>query len=255
MLNTSTAGRAATSRYGVPSTPATNNYHTGSRNYTPPVQILSPESQAIEAQLKATENKPAQSKAPVSPSVPPASINNRPISVVPSTTANRSVTLGNTPIATSTPALLTPSTPAANTTNALLTPSTPAANTTNAIVTTTTNTSKQSPRKLNTDVSVVDYLVSKGQKFSKADRAKLAQELGIENYNYSGKQNLELLRRLKERDNKPVEVTPTSPPATILAETQIPSMGAINPTKPSAMADLHKRIYGTPQWMNKYLKK
>lgn len=50
--------------------------------------------------------------------------------------------------------------------------------------------------------SVVNYLADKGVDYSKESRAKIAKDLGIANYDYSAKKNLELLDRLKasERD-------------------------------------------------------
>lgn len=54
--------------------------------------------------------------------------------------------------------------------------------------------------------SIVDYLASKGQDFSKAHRADLAKEYGIENYDYSSAKNLELLSKLKNQEviSKPI---------------------------------------------------
>jgi hypothetical protein len=47
--------------------------------------------------------------------------------------------------------------------------------------------------------SIVDYLASKGQDFSKEARAQLAAEHGIENYNYSAADNTKLLNILKNK--------------------------------------------------------
>lgn len=50
--------------------------------------------------------------------------------------------------------------------------------------------------------SVVDYLESEGMKSDKASRARLAKEMNIQNYDYSGDKNLELLEKLKQTKQK-----------------------------------------------------
>jgi len=45
--------------------------------------------------------------------------------------------------------------------------------------------------------SIVDYLEANGQDSSKANRAKLAKQFGIDNYNFQGNQNLELLKKMQ----------------------------------------------------------
>ena len=54
----------------------------------------------------------------------------------------------------------------------------------------------------NTQISIVDYLVSKGMAFDKASRAKLAKQYGIENYDFSAKSNNELLNILKNTETR-----------------------------------------------------
>lgn len=52
--------------------------------------------------------------------------------------------------------------------------------------------------KLNTDVSIVDYLESQGQDSSYAERKKLAEKNGIKNYSGTASQNTQLLGILKK---------------------------------------------------------
>lgn len=54
----------------------------------------------------------------------------------------------------------------------------------------------------NTDVSIVDYLAAQGKANDKPSRLKLANQLGIKDYNYTGAKNTELLNKLKEVDLK-----------------------------------------------------
>lgn len=51
--------------------------------------------------------------------------------------------------------------------------------------------------------SVVDYLSSRGQQYSKAYRSRLAEKLGIENYDYSANKNIELLKKLQTLEEIP----------------------------------------------------
>ena len=63
--------------------------------------------------------------------------------------------------------------------------------------------------------SIVDYLESIDQDSSKANRAKLAKFFGIDNYNYQGDQNLELLRRMQaanQQGSAPVAVSNSPAP-------------------------------------------
>ena len=53
----------------------------------------------------------------------------------------------------------------------------------------------------NTNVSIIDYLSSKGMAFDKASRARLAKQYGIENYDYSAGANTRLLAALKAPSN------------------------------------------------------
>lgn len=52
------------------------------------------------------------------------------------------------------------------------------------------------------ETSIIDYLNSKGISSSKENRAKLAKEFGVENYDYSAAKNTELLRKMRE-NSKP----------------------------------------------------
>lgn len=54
--------------------------------------------------------------------------------------------------------------------------------------------------------SVVDYLISKGQDYSKQHRAQLAKEYGVSDYDFTAEKNLELLDKLK--NSKPVSQKP-----------------------------------------------
>ena len=50
----------------------------------------------------------------------------------------------------------------------------------------------------NPDISIIDYLDSKGEKSDPASRKKIAERFGMSNYKGSATQNLELIRLLKE---------------------------------------------------------
>lgn len=68
---------------------------------------------------------------------------------------------------------------------------------------------KQKELGVNTDLSIVDYMASEGMDYSKENRARVAKELGIENYDFSAKKNLELLKILKARNTvKDPEIAP-----------------------------------------------
>jgi len=53
------------------------------------------------------------------------------------------------------------------------------------------------------EYSIVDYLASQGQDYSKGHRAELAQQYGIQGYDYSAEKNLELLSKLKAATSLP----------------------------------------------------
>jgi hypothetical protein len=55
------------------------------------------------------------------------------------------------------------------------------------------------------DVSVVDYLNRRGQDASKEGRKKLAESLGLTNYNYSAADNMRLLQLLQDQEQKKEE--------------------------------------------------
>ena len=57
-------------------------------------------------------------------------------------------------------------------------------------------------------VSIVDYLASKGQDFSKEARKKLAEQKGIKDYDFSAEKNLELLNLLRSQE---AQGTPSAP--------------------------------------------
>lgn len=65
--------------------------------------------------------------------------------------------------------------------------------------------------KLNTDVSIVDYLKSKGQDSSYTSRKKLAEQYGISNYSGLGEQNTQLLQKLKSGTSTPAVKTSATP--------------------------------------------
>jgi hypothetical protein len=58
----------------------------------------------------------------------------------------------------------------------------------------------QAPASDYRGTSIVDYLASTGQDFSKENRASLAKQYGIENYNYTAEDNLNLLNRLRSQE-------------------------------------------------------
>ncbi len=49
--------------------------------------------------------------------------------------------------------------------------------------------------------SIVDFLVNEGVDYSKKNRAKIAEKLGMKNYNYTAEQNIQLLNHLKNNPN------------------------------------------------------
>lgn len=59
------------------------------------------------------------------------------------------------------------------------------------------NTTAPTPKSSYTGVSIVDYLKSVGQDFSKESRAKVAAEQGITNYAGTAEQNTQLLKKLR----------------------------------------------------------
>lgn len=61
----------------------------------------------------------------------------------------------------------------------------------------------------NPNISIVDFLNSKKINSSFANRKKLAESLGIENYKGSADQNIKLIKLLKEGNNEPVVETVT----------------------------------------------
>lgn len=66
--------------------------------------------------------------------------------------------------------------------------------------------------KLNTDVSIVDYLKSKNQDSSYTARKKLAEKYGISNYSGLGEQNTQLLQKLKGGTSTPTAKKETNTP-------------------------------------------
>lgn len=61
------------------------------------------------------------------------------------------------------------------------------------------------------EYSIVDYLASQGQDYSKGHRAELAQQYGIQGYDYSAEKNLELLSKLKAANSLPQKPAGASP--------------------------------------------
>lgn len=66
-----------------------------------------------------------------------------------------------------------------------------------------------------TGSSIVDYLQTKGFSGSKKFRKQLAEEMGVEGYNYSAKKNLELLNRLREEEELPEGYQPEFTPVPV----------------------------------------
>ena len=85
--------------------------------------------------------------------------------------------------------------------------------------------------KLNTKASVVDYLKSKGQNSSFSNRAKLASQLGIKNYQGTASQNATLLKALQSK--KP---TSSAKPQNIATKPVVTMPKLPNPTKPQNIA-------------------
>ena len=64
-------------------------------------------------------------------------------------------------------------------------------------------------------VSIVDYLATKGYKGTKTFRKDLAQQYGIEDYNFSAEKNTELLNKLRENNQILKNITPTQKPISV----------------------------------------
>lgn len=69
----------------------------------------------------------------------------------------------------------------------------------------------QKPSGVYTGSSIVEYLKSIGVDSSKENRAKLAKQYGVANYDYSAKKNVELLNKMRAANNKPVKPNPPKP--------------------------------------------
>ena len=85
--------------------------------------------------------------------------------------------------------------------------------------------------KLNTKTSVVDYLKSNGQDSSFSNRAQLASQVGVKNYQGTTSQNTALLNALQSQK-------PTSPtkPQNIATKPVVTMPKIPNPTKPQNIA-------------------
>jgi hypothetical protein len=68
--------------------------------------------------------------------------------------------------------------------------------------------------------SIVNYLADRGVDYSKENRAKMAKQLGVSDYDYSAKKNLELLDRLKSSEKNPEVVKPVVNKPISVAETR-----------------------------------
>ena len=68
--------------------------------------------------------------------------------------------------------------------------------------------------------SIVNYLADRGVDYSKENRAKMAKQLGVSDYDYSAKKNLELLDRLKSSEKNPEVVKPVVTKPISVAETR-----------------------------------
>ena len=87
--------------------------------------------------------------------------------------------------------------------------------------------SYQSGGPAHPNYSIVDYLASQGQDYSKGHRAELAQQYGVQGYDYSADKNLELLLKLKAGDN--LSQKPAGPPPVF---TELMNWPETKPTPP-----------------------
>lgn len=63
--------------------------------------------------------------------------------------------------------------------------------------------------------SIVDYLATKGYPGTKTFRKQLAKQYGVENYDFSGSKNLELLNKLRQNDDLLEQTQPSFNPVSI----------------------------------------
>ena len=105
-------------------------------------------------------------------------------------------------------------------------------------------------QKLNTDVSIVDYLKSTGQDSSMAARKVIAKQLGIKNYTGTAAQNTQMLQTLKAQDTKATTTTTTTQPAKPATTTTTTQPAKTTGTKPSKNADKAAGISGAPLSIN-----
>ena len=106
------------------------------------------------------------------------------------------------------------------------------------------------------DQSIVDYLNSKGQPSDFNSRAKLAMQLGIQNYTGTAAQNIQLLQNIQNQQSAPVKSTATPPQTTSNSQntgsgesgSQTGSQTGSTPTTPTGLAyDSGLSAYGVPE--------
>ena len=64
-------------------------------------------------------------------------------------------------------------------------------------------------------ISIVDYLATKGYPGTKTFRKQLAKQYGVENYDFSGSKNIELLNKLRQNDDMLEENQPAFTPVSV----------------------------------------
>jgi hypothetical protein len=77
------------------------------------------------------------------------------------------------------------------------------------------------PENQYTGISIVDYLATKGYPGTKTFRKQLAKQYGVENYDFSGSKNIELLNKLRQNDDLLEQTQPSFNPIPIEKMMQI----------------------------------
>jgi hypothetical protein len=87
--------------------------------------------------------------------------------------------------------------------------------------------------------SIVDYLATKGYSGKKAFRKELADQYGIENYDFSGSKNLELLSKIKENEEILKKIQPSFAPVSVERMVQMEKEASLpKETKPRTSKNL-----------------
>jgi hypothetical protein len=87
--------------------------------------------------------------------------------------------------------------------------------------------------------SIVDYLATKGYSGKKAFRKELAEQYGIENYDFSAAKNLELLSKIKENEEVLKKIQPSFAPVSVEKMMQMEKEASLpKETKPRTSKNL-----------------